>query len=32
MNLDTSLIFHLNPEKASDVYQKIGPELCDCAD
>ena len=25
MNLDTSLIFHLNPEKASDVYQKIGP-------
>ena len=25
MNLDTSLIFHLNPEKAADVYQKIGP-------
>jgi prohibitin 1 len=25
MNLDTSLIYHLNPEKASDVYQKIGP-------
>ena len=25
MNLDTSLIFHLDPAKASDVYQKIGP-------
>jgi prohibitin 1 len=25
MALDTSLIFHLNPEKAADVYQKIGP-------
>jgi regulator of protease activity HflC (stomatin/prohibitin superfamily) len=25
MNLDTSLIYHLNPEKAADVYQKIGP-------
>jgi len=25
MNLDTSLIYHLNPEKASEVYQKIGP-------
>lgn len=25
MNLDTSLIFHLDPTKASDVYQKIGP-------
>jgi len=25
MNLDTSLIFHLNPEKAADVFQKIGP-------
>jgi regulator of protease activity HflC (stomatin/prohibitin superfamily) len=24
MNLDTSLIYHLNPEKASEVYQKIG--------
>lgn len=24
MNLDTSLIYHLNPEKAADVYQKIG--------
>src|ERR1700690_62407 len=26
MNLDTSLIFHVNPDKASDVYQKIGPK------
>jgi prohibitin 1 len=25
MNLDTSLIFHVDPTKASDVYQKIGP-------
>jgi regulator of protease activity HflC (stomatin/prohibitin superfamily) len=25
MNLDTSLIFHLNSERAADVYQKIGP-------
>jgi regulator of protease activity HflC (stomatin/prohibitin superfamily) len=25
MNLDTSLIYHLDPEKASDVFQKIGP-------
>jgi len=25
MNLDTSLIYHLDPEKASAVYQKIGP-------
>jgi prohibitin 1 len=25
MNLDTSLIFHLNPDRAADVYQKIGP-------
>jgi prohibitin 1 len=25
MNLDTSLIYHLNPEKASEVFQKIGP-------
>src|SRR2546429_4688328 len=23
MNLDTSLIYHLNPEKAAEVYQKI---------
>ena len=27
MNLDTSLIYHLNPERAADVYQKIGGEL-----
>jgi prohibitin 1 len=26
MSLDTSLIYHLNPEKAADVYQKIGPK------
>jgi len=26
MNLDTSLIYHLNPERAADVYQKIGPD------
>jgi prohibitin 1 len=25
MNLDTSLIFHLNPQRAADVFQKIGP-------
>lgn len=25
ISLDTSLIFHLNPEKAADVFQKIGP-------
>jgi prohibitin 1 len=25
MALDTSLIYHLNPEKAADVYQKLGP-------
>jgi regulator of protease activity HflC (stomatin/prohibitin superfamily) len=25
MNLDTSLIYHLDPDKAADVYQKIGP-------
>jgi len=25
MNPDTSLIFHVDPAKASDVYQKIGP-------
>jgi prohibitin 1 len=24
MNLDTSLIYHLNPERAADVFQKIG--------
>ena len=26
MNLDTSLIYHVDPLKASDVYQKIGPD------
>lgn len=26
INLDTSLIYHLNPEKAAEVYQKIGPK------
>jgi prohibitin 1 len=25
LNLDTSLIYHLNPDKAWDVYQNIGP-------
>jgi prohibitin 1 len=25
MALDTSLLFHLNPERAADVYQRIGP-------
>jgi regulator of protease activity HflC (stomatin/prohibitin superfamily) len=25
MNLDTSLIYHLDPSKAAEVYQKIGP-------
>jgi len=25
MNLDTSLIYHLNPDRAAEVYQKIGP-------
>jgi len=25
MNLDTSLIYHLNPDKSAEVYQKIGP-------
>src|SRR6266480_7996151 len=29
MNLDTSLIYHLDPEKASAVYQKIGPNYLD---
>jgi prohibitin 1 len=26
MNLDTSLIYHLNPDQAAVVYQKIGPD------
>ncbi len=25
MNLDTSLIYHMNPVKAADVFQKLGP-------
>lgn len=29
MNLDTSLIYHLNPDKAADVFQKIGPNYVD---
>jgi|SRR5579859_19933 len=29
MSLDTSLIFHLNPEKAADVFQKIGPNYAE---
>src|SRR5260370_11596875 len=29
MNLDTSLIFHLNPERAADVFQKIGPNYAE---
>jgi regulator of protease activity HflC (stomatin/prohibitin superfamily) len=29
INLDTSLIYHLNPEKAAEVYQKIGPRYVD---
>ena len=29
MNLDTSLIFHLNPERAADVFQKLGPRYAD---
>jgi len=29
MSLDTSLIYHLNPEKAAEVYQKIGPRYMD---
>ena len=29
MNLDTSLIYHLNPEKAADVFQKIGPNYAE---
>jgi regulator of protease activity HflC (stomatin/prohibitin superfamily) len=29
INLDTSLIYHLNPEKAAEVFQKIGPRYVD---
>jgi prohibitin 1 len=30
MNLDTSLIFHLDPAKASDVYQRSGRTISQC--
>jgi regulator of protease activity HflC (stomatin/prohibitin superfamily) len=26
LEMDTSLIYHLNPEKAADVYQNLGPD------
>ncbi len=29
MTLDTSLLFRLNPERAAEVYQKIGPQFVD---
>jgi regulator of protease activity HflC (stomatin/prohibitin superfamily) len=29
INLDTSLIYHLNPGRAADVYQKLGPNYMD---
>jgi regulator of protease activity HflC (stomatin/prohibitin superfamily) len=29
MNLDTSLIYHLNPDRAADVFQKIGADYED---
>ena len=29
MALDTSLIYHLNPDKAAEVYQKIGPRYAE---
>ena len=29
INLDTSLIYHLNPARAADVYQKLGPNYVD---
>jgi regulator of protease activity HflC (stomatin/prohibitin superfamily) len=29
MNLDTSLIYHVNPDKAAEVFQKIGPNYLD---
>jgi prohibitin 1 len=29
LSLDTSLIYHLNPEKAADVYQKVGLRYMD---
>jgi regulator of protease activity HflC (stomatin/prohibitin superfamily) len=29
MTMDTSLLFRLNPEKAAEVYQRIGPQFVD---
>lgn len=29
MGLDTSLVFHLNPDKAANVYQELGPNYID---
>jgi len=29
MTMDTSLLFHLNPAKAAEVYQKLGPRYSD---
>ncbi|HSS96101.1 MAG TPA: prohibitin family protein [Terriglobales bacterium] len=29
ISLDTSLIYHLDPQKAADVYQRIGPDFSD---
>jgi len=29
MNLDTSLIYHVNPTQAADVFQKLGPRYVD---
>jgi regulator of protease activity HflC (stomatin/prohibitin superfamily) len=29
ISMDTSLIYHLNPEKAAQVYQKLGPRYVD---
>ncbi|MFB3814961.1 MAG: prohibitin family protein [Terriglobales bacterium] len=29
ISMDTSLLYHLNPEKAADVFQKLGPRYAD---
>ena len=29
MNLDTSLIYHLNPEKAAEIFRSVGPRYMD---
>src|SRR5690349_20335290 len=29
MNLDTSLIYHVNPEKASEIFRSVGPRYMD---